>query len=227
MPAQCGGGLDVVSLNIRHGIAIDRARRLFGRRVELARANVILLQEMDAAGTGALAAALEMQHVYHPAFVHPDTGRPFGNAVLSRWPIVDDRVIILPHTRPGQLVRRSATYATVMTPLGVVEVCSLHLATPFQLSRRARREQVQAAVRHVRGFERVILGGDFNSHRMAGVAAAADLDWTTRRVGATVGYLFSVDHILTRGLRVHEVGRITDTRDTTDHAAVWARLTWT
>jgi endonuclease/exonuclease/phosphatase (EEP) superfamily protein YafD len=123
-------------------------------------------------------------------------------------------------------VRRSATYATVTTPLGAVEVCSLHLATPFQLPRRARREQVEEAVRHVHGLARVILGGDFNSHRMAGVAAAAGLDWPTRRVGASVGYFFSVDHILSRGLHVHAAGRVTDTRDTTDHAAVWARLTF-
>jgi len=224
MPSHSGLWLDVVTLNIRHGIEIDGARRLFARHPELARANVVLLQEMDAAGTGALAAALELHHVYHPAFVHPDTGRAFGNAVLSRWPIADDGVVVLPHARPPSPVRRSATYATLTTPLGAVAVGSLHLATPFQLSRRARRDQVEEAVRHVRSAERVILGGDFNSHRMAGVAAAHALDWPTRRVGATVARLFSVDHILTRGLRSHQVGRVTDTRDTTDHAAVWSRL---
>jgi endonuclease/exonuclease/phosphatase family metal-dependent hydrolase len=225
MSSLAGGlHLDVVTLNIRHGIEIERARQLFARHPALARANVVLLQEMDAEGTGVLAAAFGMHYAYHPAFVHPDTGRAFGNAVLSRWPIAGDRVVILPGFSPGSPVRRSATYATVTSPLGAVEVCSLHLATPFQLSRGVRRAQVLEAVRSLRDVERVILGGDFNSHRMAGIAAAASLDWPTRRVGATVARLFSVDHLLTRGFRTHQVGRITDTRDTTDHAAVWARL---
>jgi endonuclease/exonuclease/phosphatase family metal-dependent hydrolase len=226
-PLPCGSsGLEVVTLNLRFGREIERARRLFARRDELARSNVVLLQEMDPDGTEALAAALGMQYVYYPASVHPKTRRYFGNAVLSRWPIVRDRKLVLPHVSLRNPTRRAATCATLMTPAGAVEVCSLHLATPFELGPGARREQVREIVHQLRGVERVVLGGDFNSYRISGVAAAGALDWTTRGVGATVGYFFSVDHIFTRGLRVNQVGRVTETRGTTDHAAVWARLMW-
>jgi endonuclease/exonuclease/phosphatase family metal-dependent hydrolase len=186
----------------------------------------VLLQEMDPEGTDALAASLRMQYVYYPASVHPKTRRHFGNAVLSRWPIVSDRKIVLPHASFRNSTRRAATCATVMMPAGAVEICSVHIATPFELLPEARREQVREVVRQLRGAERVVLGGDFNSHRVGSVAAAHALDWTTRGVGGTVGYLFSVDHIFTRGLRASRVGRVTETRGTTDHAAVWARLAW-
>lgn len=190
----------------------------------LGRAHVVLLQEMDGAGTATFAAALGLHHVYHPAFVHDTTGRPFGNAILSRWPLVDDGQVVLPHVDPRSPVRRAAVYATATTPRGPLRLACLHLATPLQLGRAGRRDQVDVAVRHLGSAPHVVLGGDFNSHRMARAAAAHGLDWPTRRVGATVGYLFSVDHVLTRGLRATAIGRVTDTRDTTDHAAVWARL---
>ncbi len=225
-PSVPGGGLDVVTLNIRFGLRIDRARQLFAREDELARASVVLLQEMDPEGTDALAASLGMHYVYYPASVHPKTRRHFGNAVLSRWPIIGDRKIVLPHVSLRNPTRRAATCATVATPAGPVEVCSVHIATPFELLPEARRAQVREVVRHLRGAERVVLGGDFNSHRVGSVAAADALDWTTRSVGATVARLFSVDHIFTRGLRAHQVGRVTGTREATDHAAVWARLAW-
>ena len=80
--------LDVVTLNIKFGRRVDRARQLFARVDELARAHIVLLQEMDAKGTEALASALRMSHVYHRATVHAKTGRDFGNAVLARWPMV-------------------------------------------------------------------------------------------------------------------------------------------
>ena len=180
-PSGAGGGLDVVTLNIEFGLRIDGARALFARTDRLARANVVLLQEMDPEGTDALAASLGMQYAYYPADVHPRTGRPFGNAVLSRWPIVHDRKIELPHVSFRNPTRRA---------------------------------------------ERVVLGGDLNSHRLGRVVAADAFDWATRTIGPTVGLLFSVDHIFTRGLRASQVGRITGTRGVTDHAAVWARLAW-
>lgn len=215
-----------MTLNIELGLRIDAARALFERAAPLARASVVLLQEMDPEGTRALAASLGMQYAYHPADVHPRTGRPFGNAVLSRWPIVRDRKLELPHVSFRNPTRRAATCATVMTPAGAVEVCSLHLATPLELLPAARRDQVREVVRHLRGVERVVLGGDLNSHRLGRIVAADAFDWATRTVGPTVGLVFSVDHIFTRGLRASGVGRVTGTRGATDHAAVWARLLW-
>jgi endonuclease/exonuclease/phosphatase family metal-dependent hydrolase len=218
-------GLDVVTLNIKFARRIDRARQLFARVDELARAHIVLLQEMDAEGTETLASALRMSHVYHRATVHAKTGRDFGNAVLARWPIVRDQKLALPHLSLRDRSPRAATCVTVVTPSRTLEVCSLHLATPFELPPSARRDQVRAVLNHLRDTPRVVMGGDFNSYGVAKVAATDDFEWTTRNVGSTVAF-FSVDHIFVRGLRATHVGRVTDTLGATDHAAVWARLMW-
>jgi endonuclease/exonuclease/phosphatase family metal-dependent hydrolase len=218
------GTIDVVTLNIQFALRIDLARRLFDRVEELSRAHVVLLQEMDAPGTEAIAAHLGMGHVYHAATVHRRTGRDFGNAVLSRWPIVRDRKIVLPHASRRDGSERSATVATLDTPLGAVDVCSLHVATLLELRPAARRAQVRAVMQELRGgASRVIVGGDLNSYRLGHEVAAHAFEWTTRRIGRTVS-LLSVDHIFAQGFRASLVGKVSDTGGATDHAAVWARL---
>lgn len=215
----------VVTLNVKFGRRIDRTRELFTRVEELAGAHIVLLQEMDGEGTEALASALRMRHAYHRATVHVKTGRDFGNAVLSRWPILRDEKLELPHSSLRDGSRRAATCVTLETPAGRLEACSLHLATPFELPSSARREQVRAVLDHLRGAPRAVMGGDFNGHGIAEVAAADGFEWTTRDVGSTIAF-FSVDHILARGLRASRVGKVTDTLGATDHAAVWATLAW-
>jgi endonuclease/exonuclease/phosphatase family metal-dependent hydrolase len=221
--ARGGAVLDVVTLNIRFARRIDLAKRLFARVGELARANVVLLQEMDVEGTEALAAALRMRWVYYPAAVHRATGRDFGNAVLSRWPILRDDKINLPHLSLRDRSPRAATCATIDTPIGPIELCSVHVATPFELLPGARREQVRAVLSRLRGASRVVVGGDFNSRALGRIVAADALDWATKDVGSTLRF-FAVDHIFARGLRASEVGKVTDTLGATDHAAVWSRF---
>jgi endonuclease/exonuclease/phosphatase family metal-dependent hydrolase len=224
-PRSFDGTLDVVTLNIQFSLRIARAQQLFDRVKELGRADVVLLQEMDAAGTEALAAHLGMTYVYYPATVHPMTSRDFGNAILSRWPISRDRKIQLPHHGFSDGSQRTATCATVETPIEPVEVCSLHLATPVELSPRARREQALAVVSGLGHAQRVVVGGDFNSHRVGNVLTGEAFDWPTKDIGKTRGF-FSLDHLFTRGLAAESVGKVSDTRGATDHAAVWAKLTW-
>lgn len=219
------GTLDVVTLNIQFSLRIERARELFDRVEELGHADVVLLQEMDAAGTRALAAHLGMAYVYYPATIHPKTDRDFGNAVLSRWPLVHDRKVRLPHHGFADGSQRIATCATVQTPGEPVEVCSLHLATPLELSPWARREQALAVANELGAAKRAVIGGDFNSHRLGNTLTGEAFEWPTRDIGKTRG-LFSLDHLFTRGLHAESVGKISDTLGATDHAAVWARLVW-
>jgi endonuclease/exonuclease/phosphatase family metal-dependent hydrolase len=223
VPASSDGSLDVVTLNIKFARRIDRARELFDRLDELARAHVVLLQEMDAEGADAMAAHLRMNYVYYPATVHPRTGRAFGNAVLSRWPIPRDEKINLPHRSLFDGSQRAATCATVMTPVGPIEVCSVHIATPLELLPGKRSDQVRAVLDRLRSAERVILGGDFNSHGLGDLVAVDAFDWPTRGIGSTTA-CFSVDHIFARGLRAS--GKVSDTLGATDHAAVWTKLVW-
>ena len=92
---------------------IDGAIALLSRTPELRDADVVLLQEMDSSGTERIANALGMWHVYYPAIYHRRTRRDFGNAVLSRFPIVEDRKIILPHASRYARTHRIATAATI------------------------------------------------------------------------------------------------------------------
>jgi endonuclease/exonuclease/phosphatase family metal-dependent hydrolase len=215
--------IDVATLNIQFARHIDRAKLLFANVDPLARATVVLLQEMDAEGTDALAASLEMSYVYYSATVHRKTGRDFGNAVLSRWPILRDEKFVLPHASVRDQSPRIATSATISTSLGIVEVCSLHIATPLELWPSKRREQVRAVVTHLDGAPRVVIGGDFNGYAICNLAQAHAFDWATRNIGRTCS-VFSVDHIFVHGLRAIEVGKVTHTLGATDHAAIWARL---
>src|SRR5262245_61890875 len=83
-------GLLVVTFNVRFAQQIDRTEELFRKDDHLRGATVVALQEMDAPGTERLARELGYDYVYYPSALHPQTSRDFGNAVLSRWPIVSD-----------------------------------------------------------------------------------------------------------------------------------------
>ena len=93
----------VVSYNIKLAEAIDDLSGMS----ELRDADILLLQEMDHEGTESIASALRYNYVYYPASIHK-TGKDFGNAILSRWPIHSHRKIILPHERWDNKQRRIA-----------------------------------------------------------------------------------------------------------------------
>ncbi len=214
----------MVTLNVQFGRRVAEACRLFARHRDLARADLVLLQEMDACGCETVATSLAMSHVYYPACVHVRTGRDFGNAVLSRWPLVGGEKLELPHRSLHDGSARAATVATVETPAGPVAVASLHLATRFEMTPWARRQQLAALLRHLRGRDRVVVGGDFNSHRIGRLVLAEGFAWTTRALGGRLARWRAIDHIAVRGFEARAVGRVLDTRDATDHPAVWADL---
>lgn len=216
--------LHLVTLNVQFGRRVAEACRLFARSPELARADIVLLQEMDLGGTETIAASLAMGHVYHAACVHVRTGRDFGNAVLSRWPVSGGEKIELPHRSLHDRSARAATAATVETPGGPVVVASVHLATRWELMPGARRAQLAALLHHLRGARRAVVGGDFNSYRVGRLALAEGFEWTTRGLGGRLRWLSAIDHIVARGLSARAVGRVTDTAEATDHPAVWAHL---
>lgn len=132
--------------------------------------DVVLLQEVwaddDADQADDLAAALG----FSVARTVDDEGRPqrFGNAVLSRWPIVDTEMIALPN-RDGRPSHRSALTAVVQTPRGRQPFTVTHLAWEYDAS-ELRSAQAAAVVelvdRHRPDDEHApppVLGGDFNA----------------------------------------------------------------
>ena len=104
-----GHVLRVVTYNVQWGKHIDRAINVLQTRAPLPDADIVVLQEMDADGTRRIADALGMCWVYYPAAVHPKLGHDFGNAVLSRWPIVEDEKLMLPHIGGLRHAQRIAT----------------------------------------------------------------------------------------------------------------------
>src|SRR5258705_1817958 len=122
--------LRVVTYNVQWGKHIDRAINVLQTRAPLPDADIVVLQEMDAEGTRRIADALGMSWVYYPAAVHPKLGHDFGNAVLSRWPIVADEKLMLPHIGGLRHAPRITTAATAQGGTGRGRVYSAPPRTP-------------------------------------------------------------------------------------------------
>jgi endonuclease/exonuclease/phosphatase family metal-dependent hydrolase len=223
--ADSGGDtLRVVSFNIAFARRVDSALVLLTTEPALREADVVLLQEMDDDGTRRLASALGMSYVYYPAFVHGGTGRDFGNAVLSRWPIMEDSKIVLPHRSRHRRTYRTATAVTIQVRERPVRVYSAHLGTMLDIPPGQRREQLRTILEDAALYPRVVIGGDLNSGTVARVAKDAGYAWPTER-GPRTTLIGRLDHVLFRGLdcpTAEGSGTVTDVRRASDHRPVWA-----
>jgi len=217
--------LRVVTFNIEFAREIDRAIGLLSEDEHLRGADLLFLQEMDEPGTERIAAALGMYYLYVPATIHAKTGRDFGNAILSRWPMRDAHKIILPHLARIAHSQRIATACTVDIDGVPARLYSVHAALPFSVSGRGRREQMQAVIDDAQsGPERTIVAGDLNSHGLGECFARAGFAWPSRHVGSTERW-FDVDQVFVRGFRLaqpHSIGAVRDNRGASDHRPVWA-----
>jgi protein tyrosine phosphatase (PTP) superfamily phosphohydrolase (DUF442 family) len=156
--------------------------------------------------------------------LHPKHGRDFGNAILSRWPIEEDRKIILPHLARIGRSQRIAVAGTVTIRGEPVRVYSMHLALPLQVGPGGRREQAEAIIADAQSAPgRVIVAGDLNWQGVGEAFERAGFAWPTRKLGRTMK-IFDVDHIFLRGFRAARtppVGRVADNRGASDHRPVW------
>lgn len=228
------GELKIVSWNIRLGKLIEPAIAELTGEPALAGADVVLLQEMDETGTDSIARALGHNYVYFPACVHCDTGKNFGNAVLSRWPITAPGKVLLPHLSPRTGENRIANRVVVKVGGNQLLVYSVHTET-FNLDRPLRQEQFEALAADIdsQGYERVLAGGDFNTLRARDIRLldkaleVAGMQRATAGSGATakLGFLgLNLDHIFTRGFEIIGQGSIRRTR-ASDHFPLWLKLT--
>jgi endonuclease/exonuclease/phosphatase (EEP) superfamily protein YafD len=219
-----GAPMRIVSFNIKHAREIDRAIVVLATD-SLRNADILSLQEMDAAGVERIARALRLNYAYFPASVHPTTGRYFGPAVLSRWPIERSWKVLLPHAGWTRGQRRTATAAVVRIQASRVLVYAVHLETPVQISESERRDQVLAVVEDAATHAGpVVVAGDFNGSTVGPIMRRAGYVWETASVGPTIS-VFSWDHIFTRGIRRTGpvgTGVVSDTRGASDHRPVWA-----
>jgi endonuclease/exonuclease/phosphatase family metal-dependent hydrolase len=220
--------LRVVTYNVKFGQHVDRAINVLSTRAPLPGADVIFLQEMDAEGTRRIAEALGMSWVYYPATVHPKAARQdFGNAVLSRWPIVADQKLMLPHIAGMRHSQRIATAVTILVDTLKVRVYSAHLATQTEVRPSKRRDQAHTILADARGYPFVIVGGDMNSHGIGKEFLADGYQWPTEHNGFTSTF-FNWDHIFLKGFTAPGIGSakitgiVRDTLGTSDHDPVWA-----
>lgn len=192
------GPLRVVTFNVEYGRRIAEAIAAL-RANPLRRADVITLQEMDAPGAAAIAQALAMNYVYYPASVHPKTGRDFGNAVLSPWPIEESHKVLLPGRARVSHNARAAVAAVVRVDGRRIAVYSVHLTSPWGMGGGGRGKQAEAVLADAeKRAIPVVVAGDFNSSGIGKLFRARGFDWPTEKVGHSVGP-FSFDHVFLRG----------------------------
>lgn len=226
---RSANAFNLVTFNIQFAARVSTAIDEIEKQPALSEAGVLLLQEMDNAGSDAIAEQFGFDYVYYPGSKHQ--GKDFGNAVLSRWPIVDDHKLILPHRNPSNGRIRIAVAASLDTPEGLVQVYSVHTETPW-LGPRARLEQSEAIAEDAAGFaEPLAIAGDFNTLEGGSVDATAEIftnrgyRWATSSVTDTVDSpvgAFTLDHVFTKGYEV--LSAHTQATDASDHQPVWVVL---
>jgi endonuclease/exonuclease/phosphatase family metal-dependent hydrolase len=161
----------LITFNTHHGVGDDRRHDLprLAKVLAAADADVICLQEVDryfgdrsedVDQALLLSRALDMQLAWGPAIDErrPD-GEPkqYGNALLSRLPILISDV----HPLPGTKEPRSALRTMIELDGGLLWVTATHLTTN---SPQERGDQVAAlAALHSGPMETGVIVGDFNT----------------------------------------------------------------
>lgn len=215
--------LRIVSFNSEFARDIDGAIALFASDPALGSADVILLQEINAAGTQKFARALGRSYVYYPAIFHRRTRRDVGNAVLSRWPIVDDAKLVLPHPSRYARTHRIATRVTLRVGASLVRVYSTHLGTIADIGSGRRRDQLRFIFADAAEHPFVVVGGDMNDASVGLIAPEAGYTWPTRR-GPRTHRLGRWDHVYLKGLKSPDTaasGTVLRSRGVSDHRPVW------
>ncbi len=226
--------LAVVTWNIKFAEEVEEAIEEWDVNSDLARADIVMLQEMDEAGVELIAKQLDYNYVYYPASIHDRHDRTFGNAILSKWPILESAKILLPHRSPTNEQRRIAVRAVIQVGEREVLVYSVHTET-LVLSARKRGEQIDALVEDINNQPQsyVVVGGDFNTFTQGSIddlesdMAEAGLERISAGTGPTVlslgGFGFTLDHLFAKNMTLLEGGVGPDT-SASDHAPVWAVL---
>jgi endonuclease/exonuclease/phosphatase family metal-dependent hydrolase len=217
--------LRLVTFNTKFALQTDSAIALLTSTPELRDADILALQETDAPATERIARALGMGWVYYPATRHPRTGRDFGNALLSRWPVIQDDKVVLPHLGQFGRTQRAATAATILVHGVALRVYSTHLATWVELGPGRKRDQVQTILADAARYPRAIILGDMNSHGIGIELVAAGYCWPTERNPRTVKF-WNWDHVFLKGVVRCDDGTtgVTERRHASDHRAVWAEI---
>lgn len=215
----------IVTYNLHFATRIDRALDVLRSEPDLA-SDVLSLQEVDGPAVDRIAGTLGMHAAWYPAAIHQRTGRHFAPAVLSRWPIIEHRLVELPH--PGlHGLRRFAVHARIERGADdAFDVVAVHFGTMREILPAQQQAQAEAVLDAVSGRPGpLIVAGDLNRMGLGRVFERAGFEWVTRRVGLT-HLLWSFDHVFVRGLRVSGArsGSVRAALKASDHRAVWVHF---
>jgi endonuclease/exonuclease/phosphatase (EEP) superfamily protein YafD len=227
--------LTVVAYNIQYGEDLELAAADLCSLPRLRDADVYLLQEMDPAGTDTLARRLGCDYIYYRASVSPHHDRAFGNAVLSRWPIVAQRMLVLPHQAPFTGQQRVAVAADIDAGGRRVRVVSVHLSTMIAGTADRLDQAVAAADSLADDGRPLIVGGDFNTvstfeeRRLGQALRRCGLREARLPEGATaqrdllglLAFGLRLDHIYYAGVEPLATGIASQAR-ASDHVPIWA-----
>jgi len=238
-PRSAADSLVVASYNIQFAQNIDQAIVDLQSDPWLASADILLLQEMDPDGTERIARTLGYDFVYYPATLHPKHDMPFGNAVLSRWPITQHYFIALPVQSPFPVTSRIVVVAQLDTGGEPLVAASIHSSTVV-VSRAVRLEQFESVRDSLMHYEGpVVLGGDFNTAtyddvrllrktmREAGYAHARPGEPTAHIPGwqKALGAEPDLDHFFHSGIELRRNG-VVASATASDHYPIWAVFEW-
>ena len=201
--------------NIERGTQFEAQLEAFRKHPYLSTCDVLLITEADAgmARSGnrmvaeELARELGMAEVFAPCYIalgkgsgverHAEGENRFGlhgNAILSRYPLRDVRVIPLENGvdkmkhREQRLGRQAAVAARVEFPNGAADAVSVHLDA--QSTQRHRRDQMRVVLDALPGNGPVVMGGDWNTSTYDSSHAL----WAI--LGFWMRVMMGVDHVI-------------------------------
>ena len=218
--------LRVATYNVELVKRPDAVLALLERDPQLGGADILALQEADEEIVDRAARRLGGHYVYYPSMLHPLTGKNFGPAILSRWPIVDDGKVLLPGRGWTRGSRRIAVRATILVRGLRLRVYSVHLSTMWEMLPSGQDAQARAVADDAAAsLDPVLIAGDLNRMGAGYVFARAGYQWLTRDVGRT-HHVWSFDHVFLRGLEPRRVrsASVSEALATSDHRAVWTTL---
>jgi len=212
---------------------MDKAIHLLRNHEELKDADIICLQEMTLKGIHQCAEQLKYNYVYYPAVFHPLIKQDFGNAILSRWPILNDRKIILPYLDPKKL-QRIAVCADIQIGRKRIRIYCVHMKV--FLKPLMRGQQMTVVLNSVPdNCQHCVVAGDFNtftkanktalliSLQEAGFSPATDhLGWSHKH-WTLLNKKNQLDHIFIKGINILKAGKVIN-RKSSDHLPIWAEL---
>lgn len=225
--------LKIVTYNIHHARKIDKAIQIFKNNKHVNNTDILCLQEMDESSIERMANELKFNYIYYPAIKHPRYGKNFGNAILSKYPMIEDKKIILPHVRELNM-QRIAISAKIKVGGQTIRVFCLHMKV--FLKTQYRTMQVRKLLSLIKPQQHhVIVAGDFNTFTKKGYEAVvlpleeSHFELATHNVGWNYKHWYllnkksALDHIFTRGFKVNHTGKVTS-RKASDHVPVWVSV---